>query len=74
MLAMHPDCQTCGADLPAEAPGSFICSVECTYCAPCAERFDDICPGCGGELIDRPTRAKALHDKFPPATARRFQP
>ena len=26
MLEMRPDCETCGADLPAEAPGAFICS------------------------------------------------
>ena len=27
----------------------------------------------GGELIDRPTRAKALHAKHPPSTARKFK-
>lgn len=69
MLAMHPDCQRCGADLPAQAGGAFICSFECTYCADCAEDLDDRCPACGGELVDRPTRAgKALKD-HPAATA-----
>ena len=31
MLEMRPDCEGCGADLPAEAPGAFICSFECTF-------------------------------------------
>jgi hypothetical protein len=43
-LEMRPDCERCGADLPAEAPGAFICSFECTFCAPCSEALDDVCP------------------------------
>ena len=69
MLDMRPDCQRCGIDLPAEAPGAFICSLESTFCATCAEDLDDRCPDCGGELMDRPTRAKALHGAYPPASA-----
>jgi hypothetical protein len=72
MLEMRPDCERCGADLPAEAPGAFICSFECTFCASCAEAFDDLCPNCRGELMDRPTRAKALHGEFPPSPQHRF--
>jgi uncharacterized protein len=71
-LAMHPDCQRCGMDLLAEAPGAFICSFECTYCAPCAEALDDLCPACGGELVDRPTRAARHHAAHPPSAERRF--
>ena len=71
MLAMHPDCRRCGADLPPQAGGAFICSLEATFCAECAEALDDRCPGCGGELTDRPTRAgRALRD-HPAATDRR---
>ena len=73
MLDMRPDCQRCGADLPAHAPGAFICSLECTFCAECAEALDDRCPGCGGELTDRPTRARRLHADHPPGTERRFK-
>lgn len=73
MLEMRPDCETCGVGLPADAPGAFICSFECTYCAECAEDLDDRCPNCGGGLMDRPTRAKALHAKFPPSTVRKFK-
>ena len=73
MLEMRPDCERCGADLPAEAPGAFICSFECTFCADCAEALDDRCPNCGGEPMDRPTRAKKLHEKYPPSGERKFQ-
>jgi uncharacterized protein len=70
---MRPDCERCGADLPAAAPGAFICSFECTFCAECAEALDDRCPNGGGELVDRPTRAKRHHAEHPPATQRRFR-
>ncbi|WP_086608584.1 DUF1272 domain-containing protein [Erythrobacter donghaensis] len=73
MLEMRPDCEMCGAGLPAEAPGAFICSFECTFCAECAEDLDDRCPNCGGELMDRPTRAKTLHAKYPPSTERKYK-
>ncbi|TYC90077.1 DUF1272 domain-containing protein [Novosphingobium sp. BW1] len=72
-LEMRPDCARCGADLPAEAPGAFICSFECTYCAECAENLDDLCPECGGELTDRPTRAKKHQDAAPPSKVRRYK-
>ena len=73
MLEMRPDCERCGTGLPAEAPGAFICSFECTFCAECADALDEQCPNCGGELIDRPTRAKRLHAQNPPSTERRFK-
>ena len=71
MLDMRPDCERCGTDLPAQDPGAFICSFECTFCADCANELDDLCPNCYGELMDRPTRARKLHEKFPPATKRK---
>lgn len=73
MLAMHPDCERCGANLPAEAPGAFICSFECTFCANCAEELDDRCPNCGGELMDRPSRSAALQQKAPASAKRKFK-
>lgn len=63
MLEMRANCERCGAATPPEAPGAFICSFECTFCAVCAEALDDLCPNCGGELVDRPTRSKALQAK-----------
>ncbi|MDC0886696.1 DUF1272 domain-containing protein [Altererythrobacter sp.] len=71
-LGMRPDCERCGADLPADAPGAFICSFECTFCAACADMLDDRCPNCGGELMDRPTRSAALLEKFPASQTRKF--
>ena len=73
MLEMRPDCQRCGTDLPADEPGGFICSMECTYCAECAEALDERCANCGGELMDRPTRIGAALKRHPAATARAFQ-
>ena len=73
MLEMRPDCERCGTDLPAEVPGAFICSFECTYCTECADELDETCPNCGGELMDRPTRAKKLHEKYPPSSERKFK-
>jgi len=71
MLEMRPDCEQCGSDLPAHLPGAFICSFECTFCVACAEALDDLCPNCGGELLDRPTRAAPLHGRNPPSTKRK---
>lgn len=72
-LEMRPDCERCGTDLPAHVPGAFMCSFECTFCAPCAEVLDDRCPNCGGELTDRPTRTKKLLEKHPASTERRYK-
>ena len=73
MLAMKPDCERCGADLPADNGGAVICSFECTFCADCADALDEICPNCGGELLDRPTRRGAALTKNPAATERTFK-
>tara|TARA_B100001179_G_scaffold218729_1_gene191718 strand:- start:229 stop:453 length:225 start_codon:yes stop_codon:yes gene_type:complete len=73
MLEMRPDCERCGADLPPSTPGAFICRFECTFCANCAEALDDLCPNCGGELMDRPTRSARLVEKFPASTERRHK-
>jgi len=73
MLEMRPDCERCGTDLPAHVAGAFICSFECTFCAECTDAFDDRCPNCGGELVDRPTRAKALLEKHPASTVRKHK-
>jgi uncharacterized protein len=72
-LAMRPDCERCGVDLPADNGGAFICSFECTFCAVCADALDERCPNCGGELLDRPTRVGAMLEKIPASTARKFK-
>ena len=73
MLEMRPDCERCGTDLPAQAHGAFICSFECTFCADCADELDERCPNCGGELMDRPVRAKKLLEKFPASDVRKYK-
>ena len=73
MLNMKPDCERCGADLPADNGGAFICSFECTFCAECAEDLDEICPNCGGEMLDRPTRRGAALAKNPASTERTYK-
>lgn len=73
MLEMRPDCERCGTDLPADAGGAFICSFECTFCAECADALDELCPNCGGELLDRPTRVGAKLKANPASTERRYR-
>jgi uncharacterized protein len=73
MLNMRPDCERCGVDLPAQAPGAFICSFECTFCAECADAVDEQCPNCGGELVDRPTRTGERLKRHPASTERRHK-
>lgn len=73
MLEMRPDCERCGIDLPADAPGAHICSFECTFCEPCTRGpLAGTCPNCQGELRPRPRRATALLGKFPASTKRRY--
>ncbi|NCP20232.1 MAG: DUF1272 domain-containing protein [Erythrobacter sp.] len=73
MLDMRPDCERCGTDLPATAAGAFICSLECTFCASCAEALDDRCPNCRGELMDRPTRPPEVLGRYPADIKRRHE-
>ena len=59
MLEMRPDCERCGADLPPDSRDALICSFECTFCAACAHGpLAGVCPNCGGDLQQRPTRIK----------------
>lgn len=73
MLDMRPDCEKCGTDLPAHQHGAFVCSFECTFCADCSHEMDEICPNCGGELVDRPTRSIRMLEKYPASTERKFK-
>ena len=73
MLDMRPDCERCGVDLPARAGGAFICSFECTFCSECTEALDELCPNCGGELLDRPTRVGDALKRHPASAERHFK-
>ena len=72
MLEMRPDCERCGADLPADQHGAFVCSFECTFCSACTEEMDERCPNCGGELTDRPVRSGKNLQQHPASTTRKF--
>jgi len=74
MLEMRPDCERCGVDLPADEGGAFICSLENTFCADCAEALDERCPDCGGELLDRPARVGRALKQHPASTTRGHRP
>lgn len=74
MLEMRPGCERCDSDLPADQPGAFICSFECTFCADCVEGpLDGTCPNCGGSFQPRPTRAGAALARHPASTVRVFK-
>ena len=73
MLEMRPDCERCGANLPPDREGAFICSFECTFCAKCADKLEERCPNCGGDLLDWPMRNGAALKKSPASTERRFK-
>ena len=68
---MRPNCERCDCDLPPASGQAMICSFECTFCADCvAGPLAGVCPNCGGELRQRPTRADALLGKYPASTER----
>ncbi len=71
MLALKPNCECCDKDLPPSANDARMCTFECTFCRQCAEqRFNNICPNCKGNLVERPIRTKALLVSNPASTKR----
>jgi uncharacterized protein len=75
MLALRPNCECCGIDLPPESPLARICTYECTFCADCTDRLlGGICPNCGGELVRRPIRPAAMLARHPASTERVVKP
>jgi acetyltransferase len=75
VLDFRPSCECCDLDLPADSPLARICSFECTFCAPCAERLlRGRCPNCSGELVPRPRRDPAKLETNPASTRRVFNP
>jgi uncharacterized protein len=71
MLALKPNCQCCNADIAPDSPAAFICTFECTYCAPCAlGELGGICLACGGNLTPRPVRPTDALLRHPAQTVR----
>ena len=58
MLKMKPHCERCAAST-GHREKAYICSFECTFCAPCAQTMRCVCPNCAGDLMVRPTRTVA---------------
>ena len=53
----------------------MICSFECTYCKTCAiEIFENVCPSCSGNFIERPIRPSKMIQKYPASTKKIFKP
>lgn len=55
-LELRPNCEGCDCDLSPASPDTRICSYECTYCATCVARLENVCPNCGGGFTPRPIR------------------
>lgn len=75
MLALRPNCECCGKDLPPAADDAMICSFECTFCRDCVQtKLGNLCPNCGGNLTARPIRPLSKLVKYPPSTERVYKP
>jgi hypothetical protein len=75
MLQLRPNCECCNTDLAGDSDAAYICSYECTFCAPCAnDTLAGKCPNCGGELVRRPRRPSGKLAKDPASTERVFKP
>lgn len=75
MLELRPNCEHCDTDLPPDSTAARICTFECTFCADCVEsELHNVCPNCGGGLVARPIRPKAMLAKMPASTKRVHKP
>ena len=54
-LEMKTECERCSQTLDHDSE-VWICSYECTFCSPCADKMKTRCPNCGGNLQRRPRR------------------
>ena len=52
-LEMRNTCERCTGSID-DTSVAYICAHECTYCSPCTEELNNVCPNCGGELVKRP--------------------
>ncbi len=71
MLEMRPNCECCDKDLDPSGDEARICSFECTFCDQCADKLDEKCPNCGGDLLERPMRVGAALERHPASTERK---
>ena len=75
MLELRPNCEHCNKDLSNNSTDAMICSFECTYCKTCAiEIFENVCPSCAGNFVERPIRTSEMIAKYPISTKRIYDP
>lgn len=75
MLEIRPNCEHCNKDLPNTSTEAMICSYECTYCKTCAlEIFENVCPSCSGNFVERPIRPRKEIKENPASNKRVFKP
>lgn len=66
MLEIRPTCENCKKPLAYDSKEAMICSFECTFCQSCVENvLLGVCPNCGGEFSERPSRPERLLNKYP---------
>ncbi|MCM3767707.1 DUF1272 domain-containing protein [Neobacillus niacini] len=58
-LEMRKKCERCDSAI-GENAAAYICVYECTFCEPCTETMEHICPNCGGELVRRPRKPQKV--------------
>ncbi len=74
MLEIRPNCEHCNKDLPNTSTDAMICSFECTYCKTCAiEIFENVCPSCSGNFVERPIRPLKMIEKHPASSKRNYK-
>ncbi|WP_442599818.1 DUF1272 domain-containing protein [Neobacillus sp. D3-1R] len=54
-LEMRESCERCFSTIDDNSI-AYICIYECTFCTPCTEEMQNVCPNCGGELVRRPRK------------------
>ncbi|MFD2444392.1 DUF1272 domain-containing protein [Bacillus sp. CGMCC 1.16607] len=54
-LEMRNKCERCNSSIEDHSH-AYICVHECTFCSPCSDEMNHICPNCGGELVRRPRK------------------
>lgn len=75
MLEIRPTCEHCNTALPNTSTEAMICSFECTYCKTCASSlFNNVCPSCAGNFVERPIRTSEMIAKYPASTKVVFKP
>jgi uncharacterized protein len=66
MLEIRPTCENCNRSLPYDSKEAMICTFECTFCKDCVDtNLHHVCPNCGGNFTERPTRPEKLLEKYP---------